>query len=712
MSSPQRTSNFNNVTNLLSISSSIPLIPRTTSFLYLHPKNHRLTPLEWGLPWSDSSSTRRLSSRPHFPFAMSVPLAHDLMQWSQPVDNPSAEWRRLASSSYVDANPSPGSVSTPVEIRQVETSVGDIINVPINRLGECLPPISVFAYFDRYPGSFDASRFRHGMRLSGHLTEICIGGDMRLTCAGGWMKRWLHWGGRGAAVYRSSSDRTDSPFIRMDEEVDYERRLSVMIARYVRWIDTDDFDSSSLVVDMDLCCMDRPLDYCWFMSFSATWREQLDFEVRLRQVHSDPRARVLLGWQNVEVFAVRPSERVRFYVGVDAFDWGSYSGHRFLLIPTPPVFSYYSRLAFESRYRPLLHAVALTEFGACAFLRVLYTAYRGVPSTFGKPTSLRVGRPALLPLSPALLDVIRRLNPLTIVHGTEYDAAQSLVALNQLTCIDWSALGNADPGGEPWVYYDLETGVASTPLLPQVPYHIQPVIDFTTASRLADDYFRSPTSSARSTGAPENSTNIEVVEVCEPHLADSSTVPFSLGPPVVAPSVAIDPRVQPSVPASVVVTRAATSSSVVPVPSAVVQPSTAMASQIVGSPSILAPPSSPGAFGVPPAASAPRRSQLPHVVPSRSPSVGALDATITGGVSLARQLTTVKRQRDAARRDLATVTDELHKVRDENDELRSALAVLRDAFQVSRSSLVDLMSKCDSVFAQLPPTDNVDDETS
>lgn len=76
-----------------------------------------------------------------------------------------------------------------------------------------------------------------------------------------------------------------------------------MIVRGVRWIDSDNFDTFSPVPVLDLCCIDRSLEYCCFMSFPSNWLEQLNFEMRYRQVHSDPRARVLLVWQNVEVFS-------------------------------------------------------------------------------------------------------------------------------------------------------------------------------------------------------------------------------------------------------------------------------------------------------------------------------------------------------------------------------------------------------------------------
>lgn len=87
----------------------------------------------------------------------------------------------------------------------------------------------------------------------------------------------------------------------MHEEVDYKRRFSVSMCRYIRRLDFDDFDASSPRPSMDHGCMERPSDYCWFMSFLSVWLEQINFEVRLRQVHTDSWARILLGWHNVEV---------------------------------------------------------------------------------------------------------------------------------------------------------------------------------------------------------------------------------------------------------------------------------------------------------------------------------------------------------------------------------------------------------------------------
>lgn len=57
------------------------------------------------------------------------------------------------------------------------------------------------------------------------------------------------------------------------------------------------------------------------------------------------------------------------------------------------------------------------------------------------------------------------------------------------------------------MYYGLETGVASTPLLAQVPYCSAPNIDFTTVSPLANNYFRSHGMFARFIGTSGNSAS-------------------------------------------------------------------------------------------------------------------------------------------------------------------------------------------------------------
>lgn len=84
----------------------------------------------------------------------------------------------------------------------------------------------------------------------------------------------------------------DFHVIGMREEVDYKRRLFVMKAGYVRQTDSGDLDTCSVMPDLGLCCMYRPLAYCWFVSFLPSLLEHQDFEGRLRQVLSEQLARV------------------------------------------------------------------------------------------------------------------------------------------------------------------------------------------------------------------------------------------------------------------------------------------------------------------------------------------------------------------------------------------------------------------------------------
>lgn len=203
---------------------------------------------------------------------------------------------------------------------------------------------------------------------------------MRLTCAGGWLQRWMHWGGRGAIVCRCSSSRTDSPFIRMYEEVDYERRLSTMVRRYCRHLDEVSILPSEITSHVDLCCMNIPFSSAWFVQRSAFWASDLDFKTRCSQSLLNTAVRVLVELQNVELFTARPLDWWFLPVGVEDLDWGAFTTHRLLGVPIPPVFSYYSCLVLSmiDDYRHLVGCIALTEFAVSTVMRFLCRAHSGV----------------------------------------------------------------------------------------------------------------------------------------------------------------------------------------------------------------------------------------------------------------------------------------------------------------------------------------------
>lgn len=160
-----------------------------------------------------------------------------------------------------------------------------------------------------------------------------------------------------------------------------------------------------------------------------------------------------------------PFERARFYLDVNDFQWNLNYDHQFLFLHTALVFFCDSRLAFV---RPVL--LSLISYGCSdgtwrvRFWFLLYTVYHGVPSNFAKPTDFCGVRFALLSLSPAFPILVRQRSSLTNFHESKYDASQSLAVFDHLTCFNWSALSDADLGGKPCVYCNLETSTASTPL--------------------------------------------------------------------------------------------------------------------------------------------------------------------------------------------------------------------------------------------------------
>lgn len=101
---------------------------------------------------------------------------------------------------YVDASPGLIPVSTGVNTDSKTGASRREVRLEIDRPGEYLLPVSVLQYFHQYPSSFDLIRFRHGMRLSDHFFNICVGGQVQRTCVRDWLKGWLHWRGCNAAA--------------------------------------------------------------------------------------------------------------------------------------------------------------------------------------------------------------------------------------------------------------------------------------------------------------------------------------------------------------------------------------------------------------------------------------------------------------------------------------------------------------------------------
>lgn len=118
----------------------------------------------------------------------------------------------------------------------------------------------------------------------------------------------------------------------------------------------------NIVVDINLCYLDFPFALVWFGTNPGHWHDDLVFELRSRQVRRYVAARVLCGWHYVELFASRPRDSTRLYVGVNNIGWAQYTLHLLFCVPAPPIFTYYGNLALlgDGRFRHSLRTVALT----------------------------------------------------------------------------------------------------------------------------------------------------------------------------------------------------------------------------------------------------------------------------------------------------------------------------------------------------------------
>lgn len=155
-------------------------------------------------------------------------------------------------------------------------------------------------------------------------------------------------------------------------------------------------------------------------------------------------------------------------------------------------------------------------------------------SIFGEPTFLHCSHTAMIPLSPALLDVIRQLHHRAIVHGAEYDTAPSVVAFRYLESSDWSAFASVNPSNVLWAWNDLAGGKATTHDFLLVQYVVLPILDFSAVSRRIEDYFGDKESV--SGPFPGTEDTVSVIALSEPGMApaDLTSPSFSLDPPLLS----------------------------------------------------------------------------------------------------------------------------------------------------------------------------------
>lgn len=123
---------------------------------------------------------------------------------------------------------------------------------------------------------------------------------------------------------------TNSPFVRLYEDVNYERHLFIMVDSYFRLLHTKALTNEKIKVDIKLFCINFPFDEAWFIQRDEYWLTGLQFELSAHRTHHNSSARVLVCWHNVELLAACPQDRPILYVSFESFECSSYLSHRHL----------------------------------------------------------------------------------------------------------------------------------------------------------------------------------------------------------------------------------------------------------------------------------------------------------------------------------------------------------------------------------------------
>lgn len=258
-------------------------------------------------------------------------------------------------------------------------------------------------------------------------------------------------GGQGASWLRCVSPRTDSPFIRMSEERECEARLGTIINEWVARLSAN---PSSGIPTLELCAFPPPYHTLWFVSPTPQWQDALDFEHRPRE--RVPPNLVLAGWHNVEVYAIRPAARARYYVSAMSSEWDGLQTTRMLLVPTPPFISYYSNMVLTGSNRSLAFAIARTEFAVSVVMQFLTAASAGVTHTFSSDDRLAPGQPCLIALQNAVVDLVTDVGFLAITYQSQFDFVLALRAWDTMRNVFWATVSEIPQCR--WLPYNFATG--------------------------------------------------------------------------------------------------------------------------------------------------------------------------------------------------------------------------------------------------------------
>lgn len=275
-----------------------------------------------------------------------------------------------------------------------------------------------------------------------------------LTACGRWANPWLHFDGRGASWLRFISPRTDSPFICKTEKREYEARQGTSINEWFARLPADPSLCDQLGPILELCAFSFPYQTSWFVSPTPEWRDALDFEHRLRE--RLPPHLVLAGWHNVEVYALRPAARARYYVSAMRSEWHGLETNRMLLVFTSLFSSYYSNMVLAGPNRSAAFLIAHTEFAVSVVMQFPIVASAGVTHTFSFDDCLALGQPCFIALQNAVFDLVTDFGVFAITCRYQFNLVLALCACSTMHNVFWATVSKIPQCR--WLPYSFTTG--------------------------------------------------------------------------------------------------------------------------------------------------------------------------------------------------------------------------------------------------------------
>lgn len=159
----------------------------------------------------------------------------------------------------------------------------------------------------------------------------------------------------------------------------------------------------------------------------------------------------------MELYAVRPTDRERFYVSSALREWTGPEISSLLLVPTLPAFAHYRNLVLKGAFRTLIFTIARTEFAVCALIQFISAALAGFSETFNCNSHLIASSPSFIGLSSALPDLVQLVMVRSSFHGPEFDLVSSFSVWHTMRAFNWV---NVFPiAGSRWLPYDCMQGL-------------------------------------------------------------------------------------------------------------------------------------------------------------------------------------------------------------------------------------------------------------